>query len=158
MGRKPAGEKAMTTAQRMKKYRDGFPAQKKEEIRRIDRNKHAIRRQKIKSNVTAYNAMLQTDRARKAKNVAASPSSSTTSANVSEEGTPRRSSIRLSSHFNMKATKARSIKKATLGLPLHRRQRLEVLKSIFETDIEATPRKARLQISSPEILEVDGLH
>ena len=74
----------MTTAQRMKTYRDGFPAQKKEEIRRIDRNKHAIRRQKIKSNVTAYNAMLQTDRARKAKNVAASPSSSTTRANVSD--------------------------------------------------------------------------
>ena len=133
MGRKPKGDRTMTAAERMQQYRKRMGPDKIQSVKVKDKVRKSTKRTNLKKahDQQPYKKLLLAESRRHG---CAVPDSSTSTPDIPSKV----------SYFGAKASKSRSLNRAKIILPVDKNKRIEVLKSLFEHDIEATPRKARI--------------
>lgn len=130
MGRKALGEKALTKAEKQRRYRARLSAEKKKKFTDEDRLRHQLKRADIKSNATNYEEYKEKQRLQKRKQ---------REDKIEEE--EEQTAISTSMHA---AALSRSLKKLKKNLPRTKTQQRVVAKALFEDTITLTPKKKKL--------------
>ena len=127
MGRKPAGEKKLSNAERQKRYH--------EKNKEILKEKDKLRKRKSREVYEGFPSITQGKGETRVKKKKRKKAKNTANSNIDEEPLV----------VNMKfPAVSRILKRAKSRLPKDRAQKRAVVKALFEDTIPVTPRKSKL--------------
>ena len=163
MGRRPVNGKAMTAAERAKRYRQG---PNKESIRKSDATRKQKCRLEIKKQKVKYQAFLKRDRMRKAnvrskalvakKDLQSStPKQMVSESSISECDISSISNIQTS--FSTKQALYRSVKKTENALPVSPRKKMAVLSKMLEKLSPSKRRAIIVTAKNPALSQINHI-